>query len=53
MINRRNLAIYRLYAPVYDAVMRLIMNTARRRAIDRYVGCSEQHELIIQIQQER
>jgi phosphatidylethanolamine/phosphatidyl-N-methylethanolamine N-methyltransferase len=34
MINRRNLAIYRLYAPVYDAVMRPLMNSARRRAID-------------------
>jgi ubiquinone/menaquinone biosynthesis C-methylase UbiE len=35
MINRRNLVIYRLYAPVYDVVMRPIMNTARRRAIER------------------
>jgi len=34
MTNRRNLAIYRLYAPVYDAVMRPLMNSARRRAID-------------------
>jgi len=33
--NQRNLTIYRRWAPVYDFFMRPLMDTARRRAIDR------------------
>lgn len=46
MINRRNLTIYRLYAPVYDVVMRPIMNSARRRAIDCLQLQAGEHVLI-------
>jgi ubiquinone/menaquinone biosynthesis C-methylase UbiE len=46
MINQRNLVIYRLYAPVYDAVMRPVMNTARRREIDRLQLQAGEHVLI-------
>lgn len=35
MNNQRNLTIYRRWAPVYDFFMRPLMDTARRRAIDR------------------
>ena len=34
MNNQRNLTVYRLYAPVYDALFRPVFQTARKRAID-------------------
>ncbi|MFQ5420886.1 MAG: class I SAM-dependent methyltransferase, partial [Anaerolineae bacterium] len=35
MNNQRNLTVYRLYAPVYDALFRPVFQTARKRAIDK------------------
>jgi ubiquinone/menaquinone biosynthesis C-methylase UbiE len=35
MDNQRNLTVYRLYAPVYDALFRPLFQTARKRTIDR------------------
>ncbi len=34
MNNQRNLTVYRLYAPVYDWLMRPLFHTARQRAIE-------------------
>ena len=34
MNNQRNLAVYRLYAPLYDFLMRPLFNTARKHALD-------------------
>jgi len=34
MNNRRNLALYRLYAPLYDGLVRPLFHTARQRAIE-------------------
>jgi ubiquinone/menaquinone biosynthesis C-methylase UbiE len=34
MRNQHNLTIYRIYAPIYDIVMRPLSGAARRRAID-------------------
>jgi ubiquinone/menaquinone biosynthesis C-methylase UbiE len=34
MNNQRNMTVYRLYAPMYDALFRPVFQTARKRAID-------------------
>ena len=46
MNNQHNLAIYRLYAPIYDRFMRPLSARARRRAID--LACLQAGEHLVQ-----